>query len=108
MATPEAISPSAAEASPSWVLTASLAARINVAFHQNAVPSIAEIALTAPTDAAEVSVKLRATPVFLKPVTLRFDALAAGVTRKISPVPVELDLAALAGLTEAARGQVHF
>ena len=104
----EVESSSAADATPSWAFTASLASRINVAFHQNAVPSIAEIALTAPMDAAEVSMQIRATPAFLKPATLRIDALAAGVTRKISPVPVELDLAALAGLTEAVRGQVRF
>jgi len=104
----ETESPSAAQVAPSWSLTASVASRINVAFHQNAVPSIGEIALTAPAGAADVCVQVRATPAFLKPATLRIDALAAGVARKISPVPIELDLAALAGLTEAVRAQVSF
>ena len=46
----ESPSDATAEVSPSWSLTASVASRINVAFHQNAVPSIGEIALTAPAD----------------------------------------------------------
>jgi len=106
--TPARPSPEAeAEGPKSWSLSASVAPRINVAFHQNAVPSIGEIALTAPVDAVDVSVEIRATPPFLKPATLRIDALAAGATRKIAPVPVELDLAVLAGLKEAVRGEVH-
>ena len=98
----------APEAPASWSLTASVASRINVAFHQNAVPSIAEIALTAPADIANISVHVRATPAFLKPAAVRIDAMAAGVARKVAPVPVELDLAVLSGLTEAVRGEVNF
>jgi hypothetical protein len=86
-----------------WSLT-----RINVAFHQNAVPSVGEVALTAPVDASDVSVEIRATPPFLKPAMLRMDALAAGAARRIAPVPVELDLAVLSGLTEAVRAEVSF
>ncbi|MGO9741679.1 MAG: DUF3320 domain-containing protein [Roseiarcus sp.] len=103
----EETSGSEAEAPRLWSLSASVAPRINVAFHQNAVPSIGEIALTAPVDAVDVAVQIRATPPFLKPTTLRIDALAAGATRKIAPVPVELDLAVLAGLTEAVRAEVN-
>jgi hypothetical protein len=102
-------SPAAAlESPPSWSLTASVAARINVAFHQNAVPSIGEVAVTALADAANVSVQVSATPAFLKPTTIRIDSLASGAARKIAPVPVELDLAFLSGLSEAVRAEVNF
>jgi hypothetical protein len=97
---------SAAVEPPGWTISASHAARINVAFHQNAAPFISEITLTAPVDAVDVSLRIRSVPPFLKPATLRIDAIAAGTARRIAPVPVELDLAVLAGLTEAVRGEV--
>ena len=99
--------PAGPQSPPSWSLTASVASRINVAFHQNAVPSIGEIALTAPADAVNISVHVRATPAFVKPVTIRIDALTRGAARKIAPVPVELDLAVLSSLTEAVRAEVN-
>ena len=105
---PEAPGATLAPTPPSWSLAASVAPRLNVAFHQNAVPSIGEVALTAPVDAADVSVQIKATPPFLKPATFRIDAITAGATRTIAPVAVELDLSVLAGLTEAVRAQLSF
>ncbi|MGH7102124.1 MAG: DUF3320 domain-containing protein [Acetobacteraceae bacterium] len=86
----------------------SIAARINVAFHQNAVPAVAEITLVNETDSSvnEVTVSVSATPEFLRPATFRLDGLRPRGTARICPVLTELDAAFLLNLTEAVRCEI--
>jgi hypothetical protein len=89
-------------------LKASIAARLNVAFHQNSVPAIAEIELVNDTDddLRDVTISVLATPAFLLPKVFRFDHVHAGSGQRINPVPIDLDAKFLLGLTEAVRGEI--
>lgn len=89
-------------------LQASIAARVNAAFHQNSVPAIAEIALISETDddLTEVTVSVGAEPGFVQPKIFRIDRLPARGTSRINPVAVDLDPSFLLGLTEAVRGEI--
>ncbi len=90
------------------VLKASVAARINVAFHQNSIPVIGEIEIVNETEGAlaGVEIAVRSTPPFLAPKAFRLDHIAAGGLQQLSPVQVDLDAAFLRKLTEAVDGEV--
>lgn len=74
-------------------LKANIAARLNVAFHQNSVPAIAEIELVNDTDADlhDLSLFVSAIPDFIQPKVLRIDYVRAGGTQRLNPVHVDLD-----------------
>jgi hypothetical protein len=89
-------------------IKANIAARLNLAFHQNSVPAIAEIELINDTDAnlEDVTVFVSATPAFVQPKVFRFDHLQAGGAQRLNPVPIDFDAKFLLGLTEALRGEI--
>jgi len=89
-------------------LKASISARLNVAFHQNSVPAIAEIELVNDTDEdlSDVTISVSATPVFLQPKMFRIDCVRSGRAQRLNPVPAELDATFLLRLTEAVRGEI--
>jgi very-short-patch-repair endonuclease len=93
---------------PSVVIKANIAARLNVAFHQNSVPAIAEIELVNDTgdDIQDLAISIFATPSFLQPRSFRFDHIRAGGTQRLNPVPIDFDAKFLLGLTEAVRGEI--
>jgi hypothetical protein len=90
-------------------IKASIAARLNVAFHQNSVPAIAEIELVNDTsdDLNGVAISVSAVPGFLQPKTFRFDQIRAGDTQRLNPVPIDFDAKYLLGLTEAVQGEIN-
>jgi hypothetical protein len=70
-------------AKPSAVaIKANIAARLNVAFHQNSVPAIAEIELVNDTDVDlnGVAISISAEPSFLQPKTFRVDYIRVCTT----------------------------
>jgi hypothetical protein len=89
-------------------LKASVASRINAAFHANSVPAIAEIEIMNDTENAltDVSVLVSSTPGFLKPKMFRLDRVRERGTERLNPVSVELDPAFLFGVAEAVRGEI--
>jgi hypothetical protein len=96
-------------AKPSAVaIKANIAARLNVAFHQNSVPAIAEIELVNDTDVDlnGVAISISAEPSFLQPKTFRVDYIRAGGTQRLNPVPIDFDVKFLLGLAEAVRGEI--
>ncbi len=99
-------SPAAQE--PRVQVKATVAQRINVAFHQNAIPVIGEIELVNETDEplSHIDVSISATPAFLVPRTFRFDHVAAGGLQQLTPIQIQLDAALLRTLTEAIDGEV--
>jgi very-short-patch-repair endonuclease len=90
------------------LLKASIASRINAAFHANSVPTIAEIEIINDTEEAitDASVLVSSTPGFLKPKIFRLDRMRERSTERLNPVSVELDPAFLFGVTEAIRGEI--
>jgi hypothetical protein len=74
-------------------LKASVASRVNAAFHANSVPAIAEIEIINDTENAltDVSVLVASAPGFLKPKMFRLDRVGERGTERLNPVPVELD-----------------
>src|SRR5580658_2594314 len=92
----------------SVVIKANIAARLNVAFHQNSVPAIAEIELVNDTsdDLNDVAISVFATPGFLLPKAFRFDHIRAGSAQRLNPVPIDFDAKFLLGLTEAVWGEI--
>jgi len=89
-------------------LKASVANRINAAFHANSVPAISEIEVINQTEGVltDLSIVVSSTPGFLKPKIFRLDRVREHGTERLNPVPVELDAAFLLGLTEAVRGEI--
>lgn len=89
-------------------LSASVAGRINVAFHQNSVPAIAEIGLINETDddLSDLSVSVSTVPDFLQPKVFRLDYLRARGVARINPVAVDLNASFLLALTEAVLGEI--
>src|SRR3981081_2773057 len=82
-------------------IKANIVARLNVAFHQNSVPAIAEIELINDTDEDlnDVAISVSAAPNFLQPKILRFDHVRAGSAQRLNPVHIDLDARFLLDLT---------
>jgi hypothetical protein len=89
-------------------IKASIAARLNVAFHQNSVPAIAEIELVnvSEQDWSDITVSVTSVPEFLQPKDFRLDRLKVGATQRLNPVSVDLNPKFLLGVTEAIRGEI--
>ena len=96
--------------SQGFEIKASVVARLNVAFHQNSIPAIAEIELVNGTDEdwSDIVVTVTSAPEFLRSMNFRFDRLKAGATQRLNPVSVDLDAKFLLGVTEAISGEVTF
>ena len=89
-------------------LKISLAPRVNIAFHQNAIPIASEIAISnqSEQDLVEVEIRVRSEPGFFVPAVWRVDRIVAGGVHHIALPDLRLDPAVLAKLTESVRGQV--
>jgi very-short-patch-repair endonuclease len=90
-------------------LTCSMVEHVSVAFQQNAIPVVQEIAVTnsSDRDLSEIEIHVATEPAFAHPTLLRIDRLAAGATHYIRSVDIRLDLDAafLRKLTEGLRGE---
>ena len=89
-------------------LKISLAPRVNIAFHQNAIPIASELAISnqSEQDLVEVEIRVRSEPGFFVPAVWRVDRIVAGGVHHIALPDLRLDPAVLAKLTESVRGQV--
>ena len=89
-------------------LTMTLAERVSVAFHQNAVPIASEIVLTngSAEDLAEIEIRLRSEPSFFVPAVWRIERIVAGGVHHVSLTDLRLEPGILTQLTETVRGQV--
>ncbi|MDB5937904.1 MAG: hypothetical protein JWP77_268, partial [Polaromonas sp.] len=76
---------------------------------QNAVPVVRALRLTnlQPEAIEQLVVTLACSPAFARGLTLRFDRLAAGETRRISPLDLLPDHGFLADLQESVHASVH-
>ena len=89
-------------------IRATLAPKFNLAFFQNAVPILSELALIndAKQDLHKLKLTLTSIPAFIKTKTWHLDALASGQTFHIIERDLQLDSTLLAKLNEAEPVQV--
>ena len=82
---------------------------VNVAFYQNAVPIIRDLAVenTLGRDLTEISVHLTAEPPFLTPGVWRIDRIADQAIHHIRSLDLKLDPAFLAGINASRRGELR-
>lgn len=82
---------------------------INVAFYQNAVPILRELAIENETgrDLSELSVHIAAEPAFLTPGVWRIQLIANRATHHIRSPDVKLDPAFLAGINASRRAELR-
>ena len=83
-------------------------ATLGYAAIQNAVPVVRSLRLThnGIEPLSDVEVRITCNPPFAESLKLRFDRLAPGETRRISPVDLHPDHAFLAGLPESIRASI--
>lgn len=93
---------------PQLQIVATLAARLNLADFQNAVPLIRELAIvsTLEHDAKALELILEATPAFVKPRIWRLDVVGAGQTYRIHDLDLQLDGVLFSRLSEAEQAIV--
>jgi very-short-patch-repair endonuclease len=91
-------------------IQATLVGKLNLADFQNAVPLLRELIIVNDGQAEISGLQLRveSVPAFLKPRLWHIDAVAAGQSRQITPLDVQLDGALLTRLTEAEKASVSF
>ena len=90
-------------------ITCNAAANINVAFYQNAVPIMRELAVEnrLGRDLTDICVHLVAEPPFLTPGVWRIDGIADQATHHIRTLDLKLDPQFLAGINAARRGELR-
>jgi hypothetical protein len=83
---------------------------INVAFYQNAVPIIRDLAIenALGSELTAVSVHLSAEPPFLKPGLWRIERIADQTVHHIRSLDLKLDATFLAGINASRRGELRF
>ncbi|MBF0392495.1 MAG: DUF4011 domain-containing protein, partial [Alphaproteobacteria bacterium] len=88
----------------------SLTPRLNLAFHQNAVPFLRELLVVndGENDIANVTLRLASEPGFLTSREWRIDGIGRGQRFHVSGLDVALDAGLLSRLTEAEAAQVVF
>ena len=88
----------------------SLAPKLNLAFYQNSVPVLRELAITNNGEESlkEVEISLLCDPPFIKPKAWRIDAIDAGQHYRIKDLDVALDGGLLGRLTESEIAQACF
>jgi len=95
----------------SAVLTVACTAadNVNVAFYQNAVPIIRDLAVenALGRDLSEISVHLSAEPPFLTPGVWRIERIADQAVHHIRSFDLKLDPAFLAGINASRRGELR-
>ncbi|WP_271565787.1 DUF3320 domain-containing protein [Bradyrhizobium sp. CCBAU 11386] len=82
---------------------------INVAFYQNAIPIIRELALenSEGRDLRELSVHLTSEPAFMTSGVWRIERIEDGATHRIRSLDLKLDPAFLAGINAARRAELR-
>lgn len=82
---------------------------VNVAFYQNAVPIVRELAIENNTgrDLSELSVHLTAEPAFLTPGVWRIQYIANQATHHIRGLDLKLDPSFLAGINASRRAELR-
>lgn len=83
---------------------------VNVAFYQNAVPIVRELAIGngSGRHLSDISVHLVAEPAFLMPGVWRIDRIDEGATHHLRGLDVKLDPAFLNGVNASRRAQLRF
>ena len=89
-------------------ISATLAAKLNLADFQNAVPMIRELSIEngGSRAAQDLEVRIESVPSFIKPKIWHIDTIAAGGTCRITDLDVQLDGVLLTRLTEAEKATV--
>lgn len=89
--------------------TCAVADNVNVAFYQNAVPIIRELALEngLGRDLSDIHVHLASEPAFLAPGVWHIDRIADQTTHHIRSLDLKLDPAFLAGVNASRRGELR-
>jgi very-short-patch-repair endonuclease len=84
-------------------------ATVSYASYQNSIALCREIVIEnkTPFPLADVQVSIIPEPDFAEALVFRFERLDSGDKRTISPIPIKLRHAYLAGLTEAERGRLR-
>lgn len=82
---------------------------VNIAFYQNAVPIVRELAIEnrLGREATEISIHLTAEPPFLTPGVWRIDRIADQATHHIRNLDLKLDPAFLVGVNASRRGELR-
>jgi very-short-patch-repair endonuclease len=82
---------------------------VNVAFYQNAVPIIRDLAVenTSGQDLSDIAVHLTAEPAFLSPGVWRIERIADQATHRIRSLDLKLDSAFLSGLNASRRAELR-
>ncbi len=95
---------------PQLRVEAVLTPKINLAFHQNAVPAVRELAIVNETQQtlSLVELILRSEPAFLCEKRWRIDAIGAGQRYHLTDLDLTLDGALLNRLTESESARVSF
>ena len=90
-------------------ITCTAADNVNVAFYQNAVPIIRDLAVenALGRDLTEISVHLTAEPPFLTPGIWRIERIADQSVHHIRSLDLKLDPAFLAGINASRRGELR-
>ena len=90
-------------------ITCTAADNVNVAFYQNAVPIIRDLAVenALGRDLTEISVHLTAEPPFLTPGVWRIERIADQAVHHIRSLDLKLDPAFLAGINASRRGELR-
>lgn len=90
-------------------ITCVAADQVNIAFYQNAIPIVRELALenSLGRDLADVSVHLSAEPPFLNPSVWRVERISDGTTHHIRSLDFKLDPTFLAGINASRRGELR-
>ncbi len=90
-------------------ITCTAADNANVAFYQNAVPIIRELAIenTLGRNLTDISVRLTAEPPFLNPGIWRIESIADKAVHHIRSLDLKLDPTFLAGINASRRGELH-
>ena len=92
-----------------WTIDAALAAKIGFATHQNAIPLIRDLSVTAPVDvgAQHLVLSLSADPAFVQTKTWAIDAMLPGDALRIADRDVALNATLLRDLTESMAGTLR-
>ncbi|WP_222184067.1 DUF3320 domain-containing protein [Geminicoccus harenae] len=92
---------------PSVELSYSIVDHISLAFHQNAIPVVQEIAVrnTGDTELTDVTVTLTTEPAFLTPTSWQIQAIPGGTTHHLRTPDLKLDVATLLKLVEGIRAE---
>lgn len=90
-------------------VTCVAAHQVNIAFYQNAIPIIRELALEncLGRDLTDISVHLSAEPPFITPGVWRVEGIADRATHHIRSLDLKLDPTFLAGINASRRGELR-